>query len=128
MKNLKNQRPVKEYYDEESDIKWMIFKEGPEAGYIEVAPGINVEVNDENEPIGLEVMNYSKRTLGSLSSTIFNQPTFEITETAKVSPSSIKRLDVDEEDMMSELRAQKLAKLPKGKGKTLAKVSREYDV
>jgi len=46
--------------DSESDIFWIIFKEGVEAYYKEYAPGFIVEFDKNSSPIGIEVRNWSR--------------------------------------------------------------------
>jgi len=84
MKNITSQSSVREYYDKDSDVKWVIFSDGPEAGYIEVAPGVNVEINAKNEVIGVEIMNYSKRILRNVSSANVSEPKLETRETMRI--------------------------------------------
>lgn len=47
-------------YDKESDIIYIVTKKGTEDNIIEVSPGINVELNDKGEVIGIEILNASK--------------------------------------------------------------------
>lgn len=46
-------------YDSESDILY-IAKEGEEEKFLEIAPGINVELNEKNEVIGFEIFKASQ--------------------------------------------------------------------
>jgi uncharacterized protein YuzE len=61
MKYKKFKTRIQEYYDSDSDIKWLVLKEGAEDRYQEISPGVNIEYNDENEIIGIELLNYSKQ-------------------------------------------------------------------
>ena len=46
-------------YDEKSDVLYIVSKPGQEEEYVEVAPGVNVELNDRGEVIGIEILNAS---------------------------------------------------------------------
>jgi uncharacterized protein YuzE len=48
------------YYDEEQDVLYL-GKEGREEEAVEVAPGVNVELDKSGQVIGLEVFNASSR-------------------------------------------------------------------
>jgi uncharacterized protein YuzE len=50
----------KQYYDSNTDTLWAVFKGGPEAGYEELAPGVNVEYDKNSRIIGLEIQNLSR--------------------------------------------------------------------
>lgn len=52
-------------YDEKSDVLYIAVKEGIEEEFIEVAPGVNVELDGKGEVIGVEILNAS-RTLKSV--------------------------------------------------------------
>ena len=47
-------------YDPGSDTLYLFVKEGYEAKFIEVAPGINVELDDNGQLIGIEILNASR--------------------------------------------------------------------
>jgi len=47
-------------YDSESDILYIVTKEGSEEEFIEIAPGINVELDENGEVIGIEILNASE--------------------------------------------------------------------
>jgi len=47
-------------YDYESDVLYIVAKKGMEEEFIEVAPGINVELDDRGQVIGIEILNTSK--------------------------------------------------------------------
>lgn len=51
------------YYDHETDVLWLLVKEGIEEEYREVAPGVSVEIGKNGELLGVEILNASK-TLG----------------------------------------------------------------
>lgn len=62
MNNSSRTKPsLGEYYDSETDVKWLVLKKGEEDKYYEIAPGVNVEFNKSGEMIGLEIFDYSKR-------------------------------------------------------------------
>jgi len=66
MKSIKT-KPIKEYYDEASDIKWIVFKSGEEEAYQEISPGYNIELDKSGNIIGIEIMNYSKQLVKNYS-------------------------------------------------------------
>ena len=47
-------------YDAQSDVLYLGARKGSEEGYIEVAPGIGVELDQNNKVIGVEILNASK--------------------------------------------------------------------
>jgi len=52
---------MKKYnYDEKSDSLFIYLKEGEEERFEEIAPGINIEFNRDNEIIGIEVLKASR--------------------------------------------------------------------
>ncbi len=50
----------KNYYDEESDSIFICMKEGKEERFEEIAPGINIELNEKDEVIGVEILKASR--------------------------------------------------------------------
>lgn len=54
-----NKKPLINY-DYESDVLYIVAKKAAEEECIEVAPGINVELDDKGEMIGIEILNASK--------------------------------------------------------------------
>ncbi len=56
-KNMKKKLNV--FYDQEKDILY-IAKDGKEEEFIEIYPGINIELNEKREFIGLEILEASK--------------------------------------------------------------------
>jgi len=46
-------------YFEEEDILHMVITDGPEARSLELSPTITVELNDQNEVIGIEILDAS---------------------------------------------------------------------
>ena len=49
-------------YDEKSDSLFIFLKEGEEERFEEIVPGINIELNKNNEVIGIEVLKASRFT------------------------------------------------------------------
>ena len=47
-------------YDSESDVLYIVTKEGEEEKFVEIAPGVNVELDVRGEVIGVEILNASK--------------------------------------------------------------------
>ena len=47
-------------YFEQEDILHLVIAEGPESRSLELSPNITVELNDQNEMIGVEILNASK--------------------------------------------------------------------
>ncbi len=58
MKNLKAKKLV--HYDRESDVFYIGLRGGEEDEYVEVAPGVGVELNEDGQVIGIEILNASK--------------------------------------------------------------------
>ena len=47
-------------YDPKSDAIYMGIKRGIEEEFVEVSPGLNVELNSRGQVIGIEILNASK--------------------------------------------------------------------
>lgn len=47
-------------YDSESDVVYIVVRKGPEEAVVEVAPGVNVELDEKGEIIGIEILRASK--------------------------------------------------------------------
>lgn len=47
-------------YDRENDILYLVIREGEEDHFGEVADGIVIEFDRDNQPIGIEILNASK--------------------------------------------------------------------
>jgi uncharacterized protein YuzE len=47
-------------YDSKKDVLYIVAKKGKEEEFIEIAPGINVELDDKGGVIGIEILNASK--------------------------------------------------------------------
>ncbi|MBI2558961.1 DUF2283 domain-containing protein [Candidatus Woesearchaeota archaeon] len=50
----------KYHYDEKSDSLFIYLKEGEEENFEEIAPGINIEFDKNNEMIGVEILKASR--------------------------------------------------------------------
>jgi uncharacterized protein YuzE len=46
-------------YDSGADILYIVAKRGKEDEFVEIAPGINVELDEKGQVIGIEIMNAS---------------------------------------------------------------------
>ena len=58
MKKLQKIKPVINY-DSESDVLYIANKESQEEECIEIAPGINAEIDEKGKVIGFEILNAS---------------------------------------------------------------------
>lgn len=47
-------------YDKDSDSLYLIVAKGPEEGFIELAPNINLEIGRKGKIIGIEILNATK--------------------------------------------------------------------
>ncbi len=47
-------------YDRDSDSLFIYLKEGEEESFEEIAPGINIELNEDGEIIGIEILKASR--------------------------------------------------------------------
>ena len=55
------QKMNKKYnYDQKSDSLFIYLEEGEEESFEEIVPGINIELNKDNEIIGIEILNVSR--------------------------------------------------------------------
>lgn len=55
----KNSHNLDAHYDPDSDALYLGLKKGVEESFIEVAPGLNLELNEQGQIIGIEVLNAS---------------------------------------------------------------------
>jgi uncharacterized protein YuzE len=46
-------------YDSKSDTLYIVAQKGKEEGFVEVAPGIHVELDEKGQVIGIEILNAS---------------------------------------------------------------------
>lgn len=47
-------------YDYDSDVLYIVSQKGAEEEFVEVAPGINAELDERGQVIGIEILNASK--------------------------------------------------------------------
>jgi len=57
---MKAKRIPRVLYDEESDVLYVVIAEGEEEGFIELAPGINLEIGEKGKIVGIEIINAKK--------------------------------------------------------------------
>ena len=48
------------HYDRRSDVLYFGIKKGIEEEFVEIAPGVNVELDENGQVIGVEVLNASR--------------------------------------------------------------------
>lgn len=62
MKKLKQSKKENKifHYDRKADVFYIGIKSGWEEEYVEVAPGVNVEIGEKRKVIGVEILNASK--------------------------------------------------------------------
>ena len=48
------------HYDRQSDVLYLGVQNGLEEEFVEIAPGVNVELDENGKVIGVEVLNASK--------------------------------------------------------------------
>lgn len=48
------------YFDSDSDVLYIVTKKGAEEEFIEVAKGVNVELDNKKKVIGIEILNASR--------------------------------------------------------------------
>jgi uncharacterized protein YuzE len=58
MKKLNSKKIIN--YDSKSDVLYIGLKKGVEEEFVEISPGINVELDPQGEVIGIEILNASK--------------------------------------------------------------------
>lgn len=46
-------------YDSKSDVLYIVTKKGEEEEFVEIAPGIKVELDENGKVIGIEILNAS---------------------------------------------------------------------
>ena len=66
MKEKKNKPLVR--YDRASDVLYIVTRKGLEEEFTEVAPGVNVELDDKGNVLGVEILNASHTLKGFLKS------------------------------------------------------------
>ncbi|MEM2135252.1 MAG: DUF2283 domain-containing protein [Candidatus Jordarchaeaceae archaeon] len=70
---MKEKKIPKILYDEESDILYVVIAEGEEEGFIEIAPDINLEIDEKGKIIGIEIIN-AKKLMEKKTTKILEQP------------------------------------------------------
>ncbi len=58
MKNNKSKKLL--HYDRQSDVFYIGLKSGDEEEYVEIAPGVGVEMDENGQVLGIEILNASK--------------------------------------------------------------------
>ncbi|MFY9463131.1 MAG: DUF2283 domain-containing protein [Candidatus Sungiibacteriota bacterium] len=58
MKNHKSKKLI--HYDRQSDVFYIWLKSGDEEEYVEIAPGVGVEMDENGQVLGIEILNASK--------------------------------------------------------------------
>lgn len=53
-----NNKPLVNY-DSKSDVLYIVARKGKEEEFVEIVPGINVELDEKGEVIGIEILNAS---------------------------------------------------------------------
>ena len=48
------------HYDSQSDVLYFLVRDGEEERFVEVAEGINVELDQEGQLLGVEILNASR--------------------------------------------------------------------
>ena len=54
---------VKAWYDESTDIFYMLFKEGPSHEVVEADPDVHLELDEKGRVMGIEIWNAEKSGL-----------------------------------------------------------------
>jgi len=63
-KNMKNNNKSIVNYDPSTDALYIVTREGQEEEFVEISPGVNVELDSEGRVIGIEILNASKALSG----------------------------------------------------------------
>lgn len=59
-------------YDPSTDALYVVTREGEEEEFVEISPGINVELDAEGRVIGIEILNASK-ALGNIIEPLYRR-------------------------------------------------------
>ena len=54
-----NNKPLVNY-DSKSDVLYIVARKGKEEEFVEIAPGINVEIDENGKVIGIEILDASR--------------------------------------------------------------------
>ena len=57
---MKNKNKSIINYDPNTDALYVVTREGEEEEFVEISPGVNVELDSEGRVIGIEILNASK--------------------------------------------------------------------
>lgn len=63
-KNMKTKNKSIVNYDPSTDALYIVTREGEEEEFVEISPGVNVELDSEGRVIGIEILNASKALSG----------------------------------------------------------------
>ncbi len=63
-KNMKNNNKSIVNYDPSTDALYIVTREGEEEEFVEISPGVNVELDSKGKVIGIEILNASKALSG----------------------------------------------------------------
>lgn len=63
-KNMKTKNKSIVNYDPSTDALYIVTREGEEEEFVEISPGVNVELDSEGRLIGIEILNASKALSG----------------------------------------------------------------
>ena len=55
------------HYDPQSDVLYFLVRDGEEERFVEVAEGINVELDQEGQLLGVEILNASRLLRAAIS-------------------------------------------------------------
>jgi len=55
----KRRRKPKLYYDQDSDVLYIVARRGEEEEFLEIAEGVNIELDKDKQVIGVEILNAS---------------------------------------------------------------------
>ena len=59
-------------YDPSTDALYVVTRKGEEEEFVEISPGVNVELDSEGRVIGIEILNASK-ALGSVIEPLYRK-------------------------------------------------------
>ena len=71
-KNMKDKNVSMINYDPSTDALYVVTREGEEEEFVEISPGINVELDSEGRVISIEILNASK-ALGSIIEPLYRR-------------------------------------------------------
>ncbi len=65
--------PQRYQYDKKSDSLYICIREGEEERFEEIVPGINVELDENGEIIGVEILRASRFAEGNVSGVVVSE-------------------------------------------------------